>query len=29
VDAAVALGVTGHVFTTVAELRVFLESLAL
>lgn len=28
VDAAVALGVTGHVFTTVAELRVFLESLA-
>jgi len=29
VDAAVALGVTGHVFTTVAELRDFLESLAL
>ena len=28
VDAAVALGVTGHVFTTVAELRAFLESLA-
>jgi putative hydrolase of the HAD superfamily len=28
VDAAVALGVTGHVFTTVAELRTFLESLA-
>jgi len=28
VDAAVALGVTGHVFTTVAELRDFLESLA-
>ena len=28
VDAAVALGVTGHVFTTVAELRGFLESLA-
>ena len=28
VDAAVALGVTGHVFTTVAELRVFLESLS-
>jgi putative hydrolase of the HAD superfamily len=28
VDAASALGVTGHVFTTVAELRVFLESLA-
>ncbi len=27
VDAAVALGVTGHVFTTVAELRAFLESL--
>ncbi|HEU0206316.1 MAG TPA: HAD family phosphatase [Pseudolysinimonas sp.] len=28
VDAATALGVTGHVFTTVAELRAFLESLA-
>ncbi len=28
VDAAVALGVTGHVFTTVPELRAFLESLA-
>jgi putative hydrolase of the HAD superfamily len=28
VDAAIALGVTGHVFTTVAELRAFLESLA-
>jgi putative hydrolase of the HAD superfamily len=28
VDAAVAMGVTGHVFTTVAELRVFLESLS-
>ena len=28
VDAAAALGVTGHVFTTVAELRAFLESLA-
>ncbi len=28
VDAAVALGVTGHVFTTVAELRAFLESLS-
>ncbi|HEY4224245.1 MAG TPA: HAD-IA family hydrolase [Pseudolysinimonas sp.] len=28
VDAATALGVTGHVFTSVAELRVFLESLA-
>jgi putative hydrolase of the HAD superfamily len=28
VDAAIALGVTGHVFTTVAELRDFLESLA-
>jgi putative hydrolase of the HAD superfamily len=28
VDAATALGVTGHVFTTVAELRDFLESLA-
>jgi putative hydrolase of the HAD superfamily len=28
VDAAVALGVTGHVFTTVVELRTFLESLA-
>ena len=28
VDAAVALGATGHVFTTVAELRTFLESLA-
>jgi putative hydrolase of the HAD superfamily len=28
VDAAVALGVTGHVFTTVAELRTFLESLS-
>lgn len=28
VDAAAALGVTGHVFTSVAELRVFLESLA-
>ena len=28
VDAAVALGVTGHVFTTVAELRGFLESLS-
>ncbi|CAN5415521.1 HAD family phosphatase [soil metagenome] len=28
VDAAVALGVTGHVFTTVAALRTFLESLA-
>jgi putative hydrolase of the HAD superfamily len=28
VDAAVALGITGHVFTTVAELRAFLESLA-
>lgn len=28
VDSAVALGVTGHVFTTVAELRAFLESLA-
>jgi len=27
VDAATALGVTGHVFTTVAELRAFLESL--
>jgi putative hydrolase of the HAD superfamily len=28
VDAAVALGITGHVFTTVAELRAFLESLS-
>jgi putative hydrolase of the HAD superfamily len=28
VDAAVALGVAGHVFTTVAELRTFLESLS-
>ena len=28
VDAATALGVTGHVFTTVAELRAFLETLA-
>lgn len=28
VDAAAALGVTGHVFTTVAELRAFLETLA-
>ena len=28
VDAAVALGVTGHVFTTVTELRAFLESLS-
>ena len=28
VDAATSLGVTGHVFTTVAELRAFLESLA-
>jgi putative hydrolase of the HAD superfamily len=28
VDAAVALGVTGHVFTTVAELSAFLESLS-
>ena len=28
VDSAVALGVTGHVFTIVAELRDFLESLA-
>lgn len=28
VDAAVALGVTGHVFTTVPELRAFLESLS-
>ncbi len=28
VDAATALGVTGHVFTTVGELRAFLESLA-
>ncbi len=28
VDAAIALGVTGHVFTTVAELRAFLEFLA-
>jgi putative hydrolase of the HAD superfamily len=28
VDAAIALGVTGHVFTTVAELRAFLESLS-
>jgi putative hydrolase of the HAD superfamily len=28
VEAATALGVTGHVFTTVAELRAFLESLA-
>ncbi len=28
VDAATALGVTGHVFTAVAELRAFLESLA-
>jgi putative hydrolase of the HAD superfamily len=28
VDAAVALGVTGHVFTTVAELRTCLESLS-
>jgi putative hydrolase of the HAD superfamily len=27
VDAAVAMGVTGHVFTTVAELRTFLENL--
>jgi len=28
VDAATALGVTGHVFTTVDELRAFLETLA-